>query len=389
MDIWLEILIIFLVSAIVLYIAAYLLGYRLVRRKKMAASAGSSALEQALATSETSGKAATSALSRIAEGVVITDSSLRVKFVNDAVLKMLGLTSDVKDALTFIEVVRDHECNALLIECIRSDRPQASVIQTHLKNQILDVSAFPEKETGSYIVIIRDLTEGRRVEQMRRDLVSNIAHEFRTPIASIRLIAETLLHGGSDDTEVRHGFLQKIELESAKLEQMTNDLHELSLLDRGFLAPDKSASDVAMLIEQCVERLSAQAERKHLTITRDIEAGLPHPVIDRAGIESVLMNLVYNAVKYTNEGGKIVIKAAKEGKRVLVSVSDNGIGIPEDELPRIFERFYKVDKARNTEGSGLGLAISRHIIDLHGGKLWAESVEGEGSTFFFTLPLSS
>ncbi|MDD5170472.1 MAG: sensor histidine kinase, partial [Syntrophales bacterium] len=143
------------------------------------------------------------------------------------------------------------------------------------------------------------------------------------------------------------------------------------------------------LIGQAVERLKAQADRKQIPIETEVEPGLPHPVVDRAGIESVLMNLIYNAIKYSDDGGRIEIKGAKQGNAILISVKDRGIGIPADELPRIFERFYKVDRSRNSEGSGLGLATSKHVIALHGGKIWVESAEGRGSTFYFTLPLPS
>ena len=135
--------------------------------------------------------------------------------------------------------------------------------------------------------------------------------------------------------------------------------------------------------------MKAQAERKSVAIEINLEAGMPHPVIDRSGIESVLVNLIHNAIKYTDSGGRINVEAAKNGDAILISVADTGSGIPEDELPRIFERFYKVDRSRNSEGSGLGLAISKHIIVSHGGKIWVDSAEGKGSTFSFTLPLTS
>jgi two-component system phosphate regulon sensor histidine kinase PhoR len=238
-------------------------------------------------------------------------------------------------------------------------------------------------------VIIKDLTERQRIEQIRKDLVSNIAHEFRTPIASIRLLAETLLQGAVNDPSVSADFLKKMDIESIKLQQMTDDLNQLSVIDSDGLTAEKGVADVGRLIGQTVERLRAQADHKGISINVSVEPRIPGPVIDKAAIESVLMNLLHNAIKYTGPDGQITIKTVKDGNTLLISITDTGVGISAEELPRIFERFYKVDKSRNTEGSGLGLAISKHIVASHGGKIWAESVEGKGSTFYFTLPLSA
>jgi two-component system phosphate regulon sensor histidine kinase PhoR len=145
--------------------------------------------------------------------------------------------------------------------------------------------------------------------------------------------------------------------------------------------------ELAEIIKQAVERLRAQSDRTGLSIVLDIPDKLPQPSIDRERIEQVLINLIHNAIKFTPPGGSVTIRARQEGQDVLVSVSDTGVGIPADDLPRIFERFYKSDKSRSGGGTGLGLAIAKHIIEAHGGRIWAESVEGKGSTFHFTLPL--
>jgi two-component system phosphate regulon sensor histidine kinase PhoR len=142
------------------------------------------------------------------------------------------------------------------------------------------------------------------------------------------------------------------------------------------------------MIEQVVGRLGAQAGSKQIDITTVLDSNLPSVLIDADRIESVLMNLIHNAIKFTGQGGKIRVRVVREGNYILVSVTDTGCGIAPDELPRIFERFYKIDKSRAGEGSGLGLSISRHIINAHGGKIWAESVEGKGSTFYVTLPVA-
>ena len=263
---------------------------------------------------------------------------------------------------------------------------QEALIKARQRRQFLSLATFPGSDADC-VVIVRDLTERQKIDQMRRDLVSNIAHEFRTPISSIRLLAETLQQGAVNDAKVSADFLKKIDIESARLQQMTNDLNKLWLVENDGLKSERDVADVGHLIRQTVDRLKAQADRKGISIIVDTEPGMPGPIVDKNGIESVLMNLLHNAIKYTGTSGQIRVSARRENDAILVSVSDTGIGISADDLPRIFERFYKADKSRNTEGSGLGLAISKHVIASHRGTIWVESTEGRGSTFCFTLPL--
>ena len=394
MDIWLLILLVFLATILLLYILSYILGYRLTNRKTypnadLVRLSNLHRLETALAASQAAGRSAAAALSKIEDGVIIANSDYQVQYMNNAAGNIFGVLPDRWHGLTFIEIVRDHECNAVLKRCVHTNQTQASVIKLNHGRQVLNVAAYPETSAESYVVVVTDLTERQKIEQMRKDLVSNIAHEFRTPISSIKLLAETLLSSAKNNASVRADFLQKIDVEASKLQRMTGDLNELSMLDNGSVLSETSAGDIGHLIHQTVERLKTQAERKQIVISVDVEAGMPHPIIDHDGIESVLMNLIHNAIKYTGNGGRVIIKGVREGKSIVVSVADDGVGIPAEELPRVFERFYKVDKARNTEGSGLGLAIAKRIIALHGGTIWVESVEGKGSIFYFTLPLSA
>ncbi|MCX6006634.1 MAG: ATP-binding protein [Chloroflexi bacterium] len=387
MDIWLLILTVFLSSAVILYVAAYLFGYRLTRKERSNKYSGHIQSGTIFTDDKIASIAIKRALSEIDDGVLIISENNKVSYMNNAAMKLFDILPDKWDGQTFIEVVRDHECDALLKKSVNTGEPQLSLIRTHQMKQLLHVSVLPGEGNGSYVVIIKDLTERQRIEQIRKDLVSNIAHEFRTPIASIRLLAETLLQGAVNDPSVSADFLRKMDIESIKLQQMTDDLNQLSVIESDGLTAEKGVVDIGRLIGQTVERLRAQANRKGLSINVSIEPGMPAPVIDKAAIESVLMNLLHNAIKYSGPDGQITIKAVKDGNTLLVSIADTGIGIFAEELPRIFERFYKVDKSRNTEGSGLGLAISKHIIASHGGKIWVESVEGKGSTFYFTLPL--
>ncbi|MGA2159566.1 MAG: ATP-binding protein [Dehalococcoidia bacterium] len=329
------------------------------------------------------------ALSGIQDGILILGNNLQVEFVNSAAERIFGSKAEMVNGSTFIEIVRDYEFDALIKKSVSTGQQQNSLIRNRNRKQLFNVNVVPVQNRFKYVVIVTDMTERQQLEDIRRDFISNISHEFRTPISSIILISETLLGGAMNDPKVARDFLKKIDIETRKLQQMTEELSVLARVESGGSVTDKGITDIQQLIRHSIERLSAMAEKSGVLIDLDLQSVLPSPIIDKDQIESVLVNLIHNAIKFTGRGGRIVIAARKEMDFILVSVSDTGIGIPQEELPRVFERFYKVDKSRAGEGSGLGLAISKHIISAHGGKIWAESTEGKGSTFFFTLPLSA
>ena len=328
-------------------------------------------------------------LSLIEDGIFVLDEHHEIQYMNDAAARIFGFNPAGDRRLSFIEVVRDYECDALLKQCINTGEVQAASVKIRGKKQYLDIKVSLDSENGNYIMIVKDLTEKRHLEEIRRDFISNVSHEFRTPISSIKLIAETLINGALKDPGVSQDFLSRINTEADKLMSMTNELTELSMMENRETTLDKHPLKINNLVRQVVQRLQAQSDKKGLTLSVDTGTAAPDLVIDQYRIEQVLVNLVYNAIKFTNPGGVITICVKTRDNEIMVSVSDTGIGIPREELPRVFERFYKVNKARDDEGVGLGLAISRHIITSHGGKIWAESEEGKGSTFFFTLPLNT
>jgi two-component system phosphate regulon sensor histidine kinase PhoR len=170
---------------------------------------------------------------------------------------------------------------------------------------------------------------------------------------------------------------------------MVSELSELSRIESGEVSIKKEPIDIGGLVTRVVERLKPQADRSRLSLAVDIPSGIPKVLADKERVEQVLVNLLHNAIKFSHSGGRISCVAKIEGDDILVSVVDTGIGIPVDDLPRIFERFYKADKARAGGGTGLGLAIAKHIVEAHGGKIWAESSEGKGSKFTFTLPVAT
>jgi len=326
-------------------------------------------------------------LSTMGDGILVVDSESRVTMVNRAVEKLLKLSEDEAVGRTFIEVVRDHELDSILQECLKTREQQTGVAETEPRRQFLRMIATP-LGSGS-LVLLQDISELRRLETMRRDFISNISHELRTPVASLKVLAETLQEGAIDDRAVAQDFLHKINIEVDRLTQMVNELGELSRIESGEFPLKIEPIDVEEIITRVAERLSAQAERGGLSLKVDIPHGLPEALADEERVEQVLVNLVHNAIKFTLPGGRITISTEVESDSILISVADTGVGIPADDLPRIFERFYKADKARVGGGTGLGLAIAKHIVEALGGKIWAESIEGKGSTFTFTIPIAA
>ena len=328
-------------------------------------------------------------LSTMGDGILIVDGKSQVTMVNNVVEGMFKLSEDEALGQSFIEVVRDHELDEVLQRCLKTREQQTKLVETDPGKQFLGMIATPLQGEAGCLVLLQDLTELRRLETVRRDFISNISHELRTPIASLKAIAETLHDGAIDDAAVAREFLHKINTETDRLAQMVNELVELSRIESDEVSLKLEPADLGAVVKQTAERLRAQAERGGVSLELDISPALGKAQADKERVEQVLVNLVHNAIKFTPPDGRITISAKAEGDNILVSVGDTGVGIPADDLPRIFERFYKADKARAGGGTGLGLAIAKHIIEAHGGRIWAESVEGKGSTFTFTLPAAA
>jgi two-component system phosphate regulon sensor histidine kinase PhoR len=236
------------------------------------------------------------------------------------------------------------------------------------------------------------------LDSVRRDFISNISHELRTPLASLKALVDTLRDGALEDPPAAQRFLNRIETEVDALTQMVQELLELSRIESGQVPLSLVPTPVAEVVIPPIERLRPQAQRANLRLGVDLSPALPHVLADTERVQQVVTNLVHNAIKFTRPGGQVRVRAYVEvgdglspgaerhGPMVVVEVADTGVGIPIDDVPRIFERFYKADRARSGGGTGLGLAIAKHVVQGHGGHIWAESIEGQGSTFFFSLP---
>jgi len=328
-------------------------------------------------------------LESMSDAIFVVDGEGRVTMTNKSAGKVLQVPRDKTSGRHFIEVVRDHEIDALLQQCLKTRTQQTGVIELRSKRQLLGVIATPFQEDSGCLLLIQDLTELRRLETVRRDFIANLSHELRTPIASIKALGETLHDGAVEQPSVARDFLEKINLEVDRLAQMVQEMGELSRIESGEAPLQKTPVNVAEVVDRAAGRLKAQADRAGLRLETQVATDLPRVPADEARIEQVLVNLIHNAIKFTPSGGRITVSAKADGGNLVVAVSDTGVGISEDDLPRVFERFYKADRARAGGGTGLGLAIARHVVEAHGGRIWVESVEGRGATFSFTLPLSS
>jgi two-component system phosphate regulon sensor histidine kinase PhoR len=325
-------------------------------------------------------------LSNMSDGIIVVNNDSRIILVNAAAESMLNITGGTAVERTFVEAVRDYELNEIVQRCLQTREQQTGTVELRPDKLFLGIIVTPLEEEAGCLLLIQDLTELRRLENIRRDFVSNISHELRTPIASLKALNETLQEGAINDPTVSDNFLDKMSAETDKLAQMVEELGELSRIESGELPIQRLPFNIAEAINMAVSRLQAQAYRAGLSLSIDVPQSIPQVLGDRDRVEQVLLNLLHNAIKFTPSGGAVSISADPNDKVVRVSISDTGVGIADDDLPRVFERFYKADKARSGGGTGLGLAIAKHIIEAHGGVITVDSVEGKGTTFTFTLP---
>jgi two-component system, OmpR family, phosphate regulon sensor histidine kinase PhoR len=249
--------------------------------------------------------------------------------------------------------------------------------------------------SGGAWLALADVSELRRLQQIRAEFIDNLSHELRTPLTTVGLLAETLSRdadaaGDAIPPKMRDR-IGKIEVETGHLVQMVSEIMDLSRIESGTGLTLIDDLDLGRLAAGSVERLRLFADRQGVSLRVDVPDGLPRIRGDEARLGQVFVNLVHNAVKFSPNGGEVVVAVRPEERELVASVQDHGIGIPRAAQPRIFERFYKVDRARvrgeTPGGTGLGLAIARHIVEQHGGRIWLESTEGDGSTFSFALPL--
>ena len=331
---------------------------------------------------------ASAILEHMADGIVITDASGRIQLINKAALRILGTTEETALGRSLPQIAREEEIILTLRACLSDRREQSELVELSRNNQFVQLVATPisaGEDEARCLIVLQDLGQIRRLETVRRDFVSNISHELRTPLASLRAIVDTLRGGAIEDPPAAAHFVERMDVEIEDLTLMVEALLELSRAESGQVPIRLVPVSVSEVLDPAIERLRPQAERGQLTLLANIPAGLPPILADPEQLHVVVTNLIQNAIKFTPAGGQIRVEATRAGDAVSISVSDTGIGIPADLLPRVFERFYKADRSRASRGTGLGLAIARHIVQAHGGEISAKSTEGQGSVFTFTV----
>jgi two-component system phosphate regulon sensor histidine kinase PhoR len=333
-------------------------------------------------------------LGSMIEGVAVVGSDERILYSNLAFEQILELPAGSSKGKKLVEAVRQAELISAVRQVLSGGEEVTGEVEAGtIRPRNFSVTAAPVLGIGasSAVLVLHDITELRRLERVRRDFAANVSHEFKTPLTAIQGFAETLLGGALDDQANRKRFVEIIREHAQRLARLTDDLLKLSRIEAGRLELELRPVSVAALVNRCVETARLKAESKRLRITVELPEDLPPVRGDAAQLDEVLQNLLDNALQYTPPGGQINVTARSNGKEVIFTVADTGIGIPESDLERIFERFYRVDAARSREagGTGLGLSIARHIVDAHGGRIWVESAIGQGSRFHFSIASAS
>jgi two-component system phosphate regulon sensor histidine kinase PhoR len=329
-------------------------------------------------------------LEAMQEGVVVVDRNGRIVLVNPALRSMLLLGADAIGKL-LIEMVRHAQLEDLLVAA-RADYADVSPLEIELPGlkprRILVHAAQLSGDDQGVLVVFVDVTELRRLESLRRDFVANASHELRTPIAAVRSATETLQSGALSDSNVAARFVDIIERNAQRLQSLLEDMLELSKLESNEFKLKRERVELGSVVPIVLALFRERAEKKAVRLAAELAREPAAVEGDARALEHVLSNLVDNAIKYCPSGTRVLVSASLEGDRIHLVVSDTGPGIPAEHLPRLFERFYRVDAGRSRElgGTGLGLSIVKHMVEAMRGKVWVNSQVGRGSTFVVSLP---
>lgn len=351
-----------------------------------------SRLKHSYATIEEERRKLSSVLSNMSDAVISTDNSGSVTLVNEAAGRLLGRNPEsiigefLLDVLQLEEKIVDiselQESGSMIIDF--SDETQEFIVRANFSTVLDD-----KEEVTGFITVLSDVTEQEKIEAERREFVSNVSHELRTPLTTMKSYIESLNDGAWEDKEIAPKFLKVAQNETDRMIRMVNDLLQLSKMDADEYPLQKERTEFIEYFHEVIDRFDMNVP-EHITLKRELpETGKYYVWLDTDKMTQVLDNIISNAIKYSPEGGTIRLKAEQERRHILVSIQDQGMGIPYDKLEKIFERFYRADRARTRKlgGTGLGLAISKELVEAHHGKVWATSKEGKGTTVHLTLPL--
>jgi len=329
-------------------------------------------------------------LTHMADGLMALNGAGRIIRLNPAAERMFQVQAVQAVGLRPEELAEDSGLEEALLEAWG----HSSVLsrQVRLKDRVLQAYITPLKGEGQQaagtVIVFHDITELEKVEALRREFVANVSHELKTPLTTVKSYVETLLDGAAEDPEVRTRFLQVVDAETERMARLVRDLLRLTHMDEGTSRWTIGPYDIGELVAEVAARLRVQAEQKELTVRCEVAPGTPAALCDYDKIQQVVINLLANAIEFTPNGGHIHIAVEPGPDEVRVTIRDTGIGIPPEDLPRIFERFYRVDKARSRTmgGTGLGLSIAKQIVELSGGRIDIASELGRGTVVAFTLP---
>ncbi len=330
-------------------------------------------------------------LSCMIEGVLAVDKDLRVTFCNNSFARALGARSPVEAGTPLLELVRDPGLLEIIGKVLAAgERMERRLTLPAAEDHTFEVLAGPlaGSSTPGALAILHDITELERLERVRKDFVANVSHELRTPLAAIRGYAETLLDGALDDQDHNRRFVEIIQAQATRLSNIASDLLTLSELESNGVAPQPHAISIRSALESALRTVEAAARIRGVHILCD-----KIDDVDVLGhelrLEQLLVNLLDNAVKFNRANGEVRVETEAVDGNACIIISDTGIGIPSEDLRRIFERFYRVDKGRSRDmgGTGLGLSIVRHVTEQMNGTVRVDSRVGEGSTFTLTFPV--
>jgi two-component system phosphate regulon sensor histidine kinase PhoR len=330
----------------------------------------------------------------LAQGVLSVDGGLRIVGANGAAHTFLGRPPGALIGRTVIEAFLDVQAESITRAAMDQGSATGEVGPADPDGRRLLFRARRSAGGGAWLVL-EDVSELRRLQRIRTEFIDNLSHELRTPLTTVSLLAETLTRDAEAAGDAIPGKMRdrigKIEVETGHLVQMVSELLDLSRIESGGTIQAVDLVDLGQIATESAERLRLFADRQGVALRVDVPPALPPVLGDAARLAQVYVNLLHNAVKFSPDGGDVTVIVRAEDRQVVSAVADHGVGIPPAAQARIFERFYKVDRARvrgETGGTGLGLAIARHVIEQHGGTIWVESVEGAGSAFRFALPVA-
>jgi two-component system phosphate regulon sensor histidine kinase PhoR len=325
------------------------------------------------------------------QGVIAIGANRNVLLANTAARRMLEISTQAVQGMPLKEVLLDAQLRKAALEVLRRPVPQRLTLERNgAMQRVLGIHAtpMPGNPCPGVVLVLHDETELRRLELLRQEFVANVSHELKTPLSSIKAYAETLSRGAIHDPQNNLRFVARIEEQADRLHQLILDLLRLARIESGEQTFDIAAVPVAKAIDACLADHHNAAEAKSIRLLCQPPDATTHVRADEEGLRQILDNLVDNAIKYTPAGGTVTVRSSREGRTVKLEVEDSGIGIPRQYQPRVFERFFRVDKARSRElgGTGLGLSIVKHLAQSFGGTVSVQSQPGKGSTFTVELP---